>query len=42
MKLYYSHTAKAKASDYNLTVGIEYLQQDDLRCQGAVVLIYKK
>ena len=36
MKIYYPH--KAKASDYNPTVGIEYLQQDGLRCQGGVIL----
>jgi hypothetical protein len=35
MKTYYSHAAKA--SDYKLTVGIEYLQRDDLTCQGGVV-----
>ena len=38
MKLYYSHIAKA--SDYNLTVGIESLQQGDLRCNFSVIEFY--
>jgi hypothetical protein len=40
MKTYYSHTAKAKASDYNPIVGIEYLKQGDLRCQGGMILFF--
>jgi hypothetical protein len=38
MRLYYSHIKQA--SDYNLTVGIESLQQGDLMWQGGVVLSF--
>ncbi len=34
MNIYHPHIKQA--SDYKCTVGIEYLQQDDLRCQGGV------
>jgi hypothetical protein len=35
MRIYYPHIEQA--SDYNLTVGIEYLRQSDLRCHTGVV-----